>query len=229
MRRSVPNCSRCTHPNGAESDGAVTSILWRMLFDQRPHVLSIARGAPTGRGELMGTGLFIGRGGLMGAGGFIGPGPLSGDRSGTGRSGIRKGMAALVLLDGQVAAGVTRSDQFFPHLFPSDFGQRDGSPLEAPRQPNPFAINPLGGWAGCCPEGPGSPAAPTMDRPLEPIVRPAGRQMKRVPIGGPVLLRRHGTRCDQLRSRSDGRGLRTGDIRYGRCGHASSVKALALI
>ena len=64
----------------------------------------MGRGALTGGGELTGTGVFIGRGGLMGAGGFIGPGPLSGDRGGTGRSGIRKGMAVLVLLDGRLSA-----------------------------------------------------------------------------------------------------------------------------
>jgi hypothetical protein len=52
-----------------------------------------------GRGELIGTGDRIGRGLLIGAGDIIGRGPLKGARGGTGRFGLKKGMARLVLLD----------------------------------------------------------------------------------------------------------------------------------
>ena len=53
----------------------------------------IGRGALMGRGELIGTGDLIGRGSLIGAGDVIGRGPLKGASGGTGRFGLKKGMA----------------------------------------------------------------------------------------------------------------------------------------
>ena len=58
-----------------------------------PGYLILGRGELMGRGELIGTGDRIGLGSLIGAGSVIGRGLLKGASGGTGRFGLKKGMA----------------------------------------------------------------------------------------------------------------------------------------
>ena len=76
----------------------------------------IGRGALMGRGELIGTGDLIGRGSLIGAGEVIGRGPLKGASGGTGRFGLKKGMArySSIVRGGKRRAAIAENSRIWP-------------------------------------------------------------------------------------------------------------------